>query len=424
MASGEFAYQNIPSEPKGSALYQEHLKLIDKSRLANFAGYLMPLWFSSIKDEHNAVRKAAGLFDCTHMGAIEIRGKDSQPFIDAVCTNDISTMADGQTRYAYILDAAGRVLDDIIVYRFNESKFMLVVNAANEPKIKAYLSALLTGKVVIDVDEPAKRLTYSPAVRDMRDCSTVADCRVDIALQGPRSTEILYALADGQSKKLIADLKPFYFTQTDIQNINCIISRTGYTGQRIAFELFVHPDNAPKLWQILLDKGKSYGLIPCGLGARDSLRIEAGLPLYGHELDGSYNITPFEAGYGWAVKLDKEFFIGKDIALRQSKQLVMTIARLELSGAKGIRPVRQNDAVLNEEGRCIGHIVSAAQVGDKQIALAYIEKQASNENDPIGIYYLARNQNQILQGKKENIQISEMIKSDLNGKILTRFAKF
>lgn len=102
----------------------------------------------------------------------------------------------------------------------------------------------------------------------------------------------------------------------------------------------------------------------------------------------------------------------------------MTIARLELSGAKGIRPVRQNDAVLNEEGRCIGHIVSAAQVGDKQIALAYIEKQASNENDPIGIYYLARNQNQILQGKKENIQISEMIKSDLNGKILTRFAKF
>ena len=205
-------------------------------------------------------------------------------------------------------------------------------------------------------------------VRDLRVAESKDDCRVDIALQGPKSPDVLSALIrDKQAKSQITDLQPFRFIQTDIKGMECLVSRTGYTGAKTGFELFVHPENASQLWATILQAGEPLGLLPCGLASRDSLRIEAGLPLYGHELAGKFNISPFEAGYGWAVKLKKEFFIGKAAMEQISKKYDMKIARIELPGTKGTRPVRQNDGVLDEHGRSIGWVNEEHQ--DRHVSL-------------------------------------------------------
>ena len=422
---GEFVFETPETAPIGSVLYQEHLKLTDKSHFAAFAGYLMPLWYSSISTEHKAVRETAGLFDCTHMGVLEAAGTDAAEFLNTIATNDINRLSLGCAQYSYILDAAGNVLDDIIVYRRAEDNFMVVVNAANEPKIKAYLEGLISGQVVIDTDRLDRKLPPKAVIRDMRDTKSGSDCRVDIALQGPASIDVLFTMIkEVKARQALENMKPFHFIETTVNGINCIVSRTGYTGAQIGFELFVHPAKAPQLWNALLQNGKSLGLLPCGLGARDSLRIEAGLPLYGHELDGQFGISPFEAGYGWAIKLDKEFFIGKAAIQQKAKAYNMQVARVQLPGTKGVRPVRQNDAVLDDNGRCIGQVLSCAKAGEKQIAIVYLCKDAIKENEPVGIYYLARSQNQVRQGKKQTVQIAEVLNAGLSGTVVSRFEKF
>jgi glycine hydroxymethyltransferase len=212
--------------------------------------------------------------------------------------------------------------------------------------------------------------------------------------------------------------------QAALGKFDCIIARTGYTGSKIGFELFVHPDDASKLWEKMLQKFEGHGLVPCGLGARDSLRIEAGLPLYGHELAGQFNISPFEAGYGWAVKLDKEFFIGKKPMEQIAKNYDMEVARVELPGEKGIRPVRQNDAVLNSDGECTGWVLSCAKIEEKQIALVYMSKECTEQGNPVGLYYLARSRDQLEQGRKDRVEKAEHVSPDLAGVVLSRFAKF
>ncbi|MCK4914217.1 MAG: glycine cleavage system aminomethyltransferase GcvT [Planctomycetes bacterium] len=424
-AAGEFIFELSKSEPKQSALYNEHLKLTDKSRMADFAGFMMPLWYSSISNEHKAVRCAAGLFDCTHMGVLEFAGKDAADFLNLIATNDVNTLTEGSAQYSYVIDAAGNILDDIIVYRRGKEKFMVVVNAGNEPKIKAYLAALQSGKAILDIDNPKRKLELNPAISDMKETEFGSDGRVDIALQGPASLDILLALTqDEKIKEQIKEVKPFKFTQAVIAGIDCIISRTGYTGAKISFELFVSPAKAAQLWELLLENGKSFGLEPCGLGARDSLRIEAGLPLYGHELSGDFDISPFEAGYGWAVKLQKEFFIGKNAMQQRAKDYDMQVARIKISAAAGVRPVRQNDAVLNENGKCVGWILSCAKAGENQLALAYVEKESTKENQPLGIYYLARSKRQMEDGKKQSVQKNEQLKKDIEAITVSRFEKF
>ena len=422
--TGTFLFQPPEAAPVGSALYEEHLKLTGKSHMAAFAGYLMPLWYSSIAAEHKAVRQAAGLFDCTHMGVLEVAGPDAAEFLNTIATNEVSNLNIGAARYSYILDAAGNVLDDIIIYALARERFMVVVNAANEPKIKAYLQALQSDRALIDTENPDRKLQYKPTIRDMRDPKNNADCRVDIALQGPKSIDLLSKLMDKESRASIENLKPFHLIKSQVQNIDCIIARTGYTGAKTGFELFVHPAKAPQLWSGLLQSGQSLGLLPCGLGARDSLRIEAGLPLYGHELAGEFNISPFEAGYGWAVKLKKEFFVGKAAMTAKSLTYDMMVARIELPGQKGVRPVRQNDGVLDSSGRCVGWVLSCAKVGEKQIALAYVSREGIKENDPVGIYYLARSQSQISQGRKQSVEKADSLQADITGMVVSRFAKF
>jgi glycine hydroxymethyltransferase len=388
----------------------------------------MPLWYSSIAAEHRAVREAAGLFDCTHMGVLKVSGDDAGAFLNLVATNDVATLKVGRAQYSYILDAAGNVLDDIIVYRRAESDLMVVVNAANEPKIKFYLAELLAGRVVVDAEDPerTRRATnLSPTVRDMRDTHAGGDCRVDIALQGPASVEALIKLVDDAAMgRSLSSLKGFAFIEGRIGGIDCLVSTTGYTGSETGFELFVPPAEAPKLWNLILEVGEPLGVLPCGLGARDSLRIEAGLPLYGHELDGKFGISPFEAGYGWAVKLGKGFFIGKPAMERIATTYEMQVARSELPGTRGIRPVRVDDAVLDERGACAGWVLSSAKVGEDQMALVYVDRQGAREGTTLGVHYLARSPSQVQQGRKERIDKGQTVEADLTGKVVSRFARF
>ena len=423
--SGKFVFEPPEAEPAQSALYDEHLKLTKRSHIAPFAGYLMPLWYSSISAEHAAVRNAAGLFDCTHMGVLEVSGSDATAFLDSITTNNVATLEVGRARYSYILDAAGNILDDIIIYAIAADKYMVVVNAANEPKIKAYIEALTAGKAVIDAQSPEEQLRFKPVIRDMKDPQSVLESRVDLALQGPASTHILVSLIDDSSTcEHLSALKPFRIISAQVAGLDCLVSRTGYTGAKVGFELFVHPNQAPQLWNALLAAGEKSGLLPCGLGARDSLRIEAGLPLYGHELAGDHNISPFEAGYGWAVKLQKDFFIGKPAMQQNSDTFDMNVVRIEFSGARGVRPVRQNDPVLDEKGACIGWVLSSAKAGETQVSLAFVQKDAATENDPVGLYYLARSQGQIAQGRRQNVEKQQVVEPDITGAVVSRFAKF
>ncbi len=427
ISSGQFIFEPPEAEPVGSVLYDEHLKLTAKSRMSPFAGYIMPLWYSSIAAEHRAVREAAGLFDCTHMGVLEFSGGGAEGVLNAATTNNVAKLAVGRAQYGYVLDAAGHVLDDIIVYRRGADRFMVVVNAANEPKIKAYFTELLAGRIVVEVEPHRKGFApCEPCIlRDMRDTSTGPECHVDIALQGPASLEVLAKLADDEA---IADqvgaLKSFALTEVSLGGIDCVVSTTGYTGARVAFELFVHPERAAELWSLILEAGAPLGVLPCGLGARDSLRIEAGLPLYGHELDGTFGITPFQAGYGWAVKLAKPFFVGKAPMTRAAESYDMQVARVELPATKGIRPVRPDDPVLDGQDACIGWILSSAKAEEKQYSIVYVARDAVEEGVACGIYYLARSESQVRQGRSQHVDKGQKVEADLTGTVVSRFARF
>jgi glycine hydroxymethyltransferase len=424
-SSGEFVFESRESPPAPSVLYDEHVKLTGKSHISAFAGYLMPLWYSSIAEEHKAVRERAGLFDCTHMGVLEICGADAASLLNVIATNDVDRLNIGRAQYSYLLDAAGNVLDDVIIYRLGEADFMVVVNAANEAKIKHYLHELMAGRAVVDADDSARQIKFQPTIRDMRDPQAQSDHRADIALQGPASVDVLGKLArDASVARRIADMQGFALTHERLGQIDCLIARTGYTGASVGFELFVHPDQAAALWNLILEAGGPLGILPCGLGARDSLRIEAGLPLYGHELAGKFNISPFEAGYGWAVKLDKEFFIGKAAMERVEAASEMSVCRMELSAARGVRPVRPDDPVLDAGGTCVGWLLSSAKVEAKQYALAYVATEAAQEGARLGAHYLARSPNQVQQGRRSSLDKGQRECADLAGTVVSRFAKF
>jgi glycine cleavage system aminomethyltransferase T len=259
----------------------------------------------------------------------------------------------------------------------------------------------------------------------MRDPNRPEDRRVDLALQGPASIDTLAKLTDDRSVvNRITELKSFAFVEERLAGIDCLVCRTGYTGSTVGFELFVDPEEAPRLWNLILEAGEPLGVLPCGLGARDSLRIEAGLPLYGHELDGKFDISPFEAGYGWAVKLDKDFFVGKAAMQRVAAAYSMEVARIEWPGTKGIRPIRQDDAVLNERGECVGWVLSSAKVEEKQYSLAYIDRNMAREGTSLGVCYLARSPAQVQQGRRERVEKSEKLEADLAGQVSVRFPKF
>jgi glycine hydroxymethyltransferase len=339
-------------------LHQTHIDM--GGRMVPFGGYDMPVWYSSVSEEHTAVRQTAGLFDVTHMGVFDASGPHVVNFLNMVLTNDVSSLAVGQSHYTYLLFPDGSVVDDLLLYRLAPERFMLVVNASNNDKDWAWLNAVNDGQVMVDEKRPFARNPHPITLRDLRDAQHGADCRLDIALQGPLATKILLALCDDELlANQIRSLPWAGLVQGSVGGFDLIISRTGYTGERTAYELFVYPDQAVALWQALLQVGEPMGLKPCGLAARDSTRTEAGLPLYGHELAGPLNLMPGDAGFGSYVKLWKPFFVGREAFITAETKRDQELVRFRMD-EKGVRRAEQGDPILDKRGKVVGTVTSCA----------------------------------------------------------------
>ncbi|HSJ10998.1 MAG TPA: glycine cleavage system aminomethyltransferase GcvT [Longimicrobiales bacterium] len=275
---------------KRTPLFEEHQKLGGK--IVPFAGYEMPVQYpAGIIAEHNAVRRAAGLFDVSHMGELEIRGGDALGFIQYVTTNDASKLEVGQAQYSAFCREDGGIIDDCIVYRLPDY-YMIVVNASNVDKDRDWIAQYADrfGTQVVDVSDDTGL----------------------VALQGPKAQQILERLTDAD----LDSVSYYHFTEGTVDGVPAIISRTGYTGED-GFELYLPADRTAQVWRRLLDAGSDDGLVPAGLGARDSLRLEMGYALYGNDIDDRR--TPLEAGLGWITKLDKGDFLGRDAIVAQKE---------------------------------------------------------------------------------------------------------
>lgn len=340
---------------KKTPLYEEHLKL--RGKMVDFAGWKMPVQYKGVIEEHLAVRKSAGLFDVSHMGQIEIKGPGAEVLVQDLTTNDVKKMTDGRAQYSIFCNERGTVIDDIIVYRFSSSNFMIVVNASNVAKDFAWCKA---------------HETPDTKVTDRSDEFSL------IAFQGPRAAEILAGLADIDLKTI----GTYYFKQGAVAGKNnIIIARTGYTGED-GFELFSSPKDAPVIWQALLERGKSAGVQAAGLGCRDTLRLEMKYSLYGHEITEETN--PLEAGLGWVVKLDTDDFIGRTALLEIKK---IGLAR-KLAGFKMVdRGIPRQGYPIVIEGKAEGIVTSGTMSPslDVGIGIGYVPAGKEKIGSEIGI---------------------------------------
>jgi len=368
-------------------LYEAHRRL--GARMVPFARWEMPMWYTSVLEEHRAVREAAALFDAGHMGVFEIAGPNATSFLDIVSTNYVRWLEDGRSQYSYLLDPDGRVLDDVMLYRRGPELYLMVVNAANEEKDWAWLKAANNGEVLIDRERPDLHIERPALLRNLKDPSAGSDRRIDLALQGPNSLAILQSLAREHAlKRRLGLIQRTELIEAQMCDLDLMIARTGYTGEEMGYELFVHPDQALALWELLLERGKAWGIKPAGLGARDSTRTEAGLPLYGHELAGSLEITPTEAGFAPYVKFHKPFFVGRDPYLAHNLEVKRTLIRFRVN-EKGQRKVSPGDPVVSRQGTCIGEVTSCSlDTGGFQLGLALVESRYQREGLPIGIFPL------------------------------------
>jgi glycine cleavage system T protein len=383
----EYRYKPEEKPLKKSCLYEEHMKLTKK--MAPFAGWEMPLWYTKTSDEHMAVRNSAGLFDVSHMGILEFSGDHATRFLDYVTTNYVPWPRPGQSHYSYILDPEGKVLDDIFLYRLDFERYMMVVNAVNMDKIKAWLEAVNSKEFSIDSDNLDNEIEGTITIKDLKDESAGKDMKVDISLQGPNSLKILQATADDATEKELARLKKLEFIFVKLGEIDVMVSRTGYTGEEMGYELYLHPDDAPKLWRMLLEKGEEYEIKPCGLGARDSTRTEAGFPLYGNELAGENDIDPVEAGYGSFVRFHKPFFIGRKPLFKRHLDCKRAVVRFQML-SKGIRAIRPGHPVYNLDGEDIGLVTSCTLVEGVQVGMALIDSKYAKEEEHINVSLLSQ----------------------------------
>jgi len=381
-----FEWQPPEGPPKKTCLFAEHEKLCKPNHLVAFAGWKMPVMYSGILDEHQAVRTRAGLFDVSHMGLLDFTGPFAERFLDLVTTNYVPTLLPGQAHYSYLLAHDGRCIDDVIVYRLDHEKFMMVVNAANADEDEAWLRAVADGEVLLDPKNPRARATGKVSIRNLRDPDCGPDCRVDLAFQGPEAVKMMTELAESRTLILgIERLRKFELASGRLAGIDLLIARTGYTGEDVGFEIFVHPEKAPELWNTLLEAGRAHGVVPAGLGARDSLRTEAGFPLHGHELAGPHRVTPLESGYGSYVKLHKPFFAGRAAMLEGHKNRKRSVIRFEVD-EKGGKVLRAGTPVMaGRKNEYAGVVTSATVTGSRQVGLAIVEAKFAKEGNKIQV---------------------------------------
>lgn len=314
------------------------------ARLVDFAGWEMPVEYAGLMAEHRAVRTAAGLFDVSHMGEVHVRGAGAEAFLQRLTPNDVTQLTPGRAHYSALLTERGTYVDDLLVYRLAADEFLVVVNASNADKDFAWMESHLAGDDV--------------------ELENACDRYALLALQGPRAVEILAGLTAAD----LAAIKYYRFAQGEVAGRPALLSRTGYTGED-GFELYVAPEHAASLWRTLLEAGHDRGLEPAGLGARDTLRLEAAMALYGHEIDD--NTTPWEAGLDWTVKLDAGDFIGRAALVEQKERgVARRLVGFEIEG-RGI--ARQGHHVV-AGGENVGAVTSGtwSPTFEKAIGLAYV----------------------------------------------------
>jgi aminomethyltransferase len=336
-------------------LFSQHQAL--GGRIVPFAGYELPVQYSGVTEEHNAVRRAAGLFDVSHMGELTLDGPGAVGALDHIVTGSIGKLAIGRAQYTVACNDAGTILDDLIVYRLGEQAFLVVCNASNREKIAAHFA-----------QHAAPRCTYADR----------SDEFALLALQGPAALAITAQLGGAE----LSALPRFGVARAQVASVSVIAARTGYTGED-GFELFCAPSDAPRLFGALLETGKPLGLLPIGLGARDTLRLEARLMLYGNDIDET--TTPYDAGIGYTVALDKPDFIGKAaLAAAKAQGPSRRLVGLEMIG-RGI--ARHGYPVLDAAGQSVGQVTSGGpglSIG-KNIALAYVPSALAHAGTALAV---------------------------------------
>lgn len=316
------------TELRRTPLHDVHVAL--GARMVPFAGYEMPVQYGSIIDEHRTVRSAVGLFDLSHMGEIELRGEEAVAFLRYALVSDPGSLEVGQAQYSMLCQADGGIIDDLICYRLDDDRFWIVCNAANRAAVLGQLTALLA------------RGDFGTELEDRSDRTAL------IAPQGPRAAALLRELTDLP----LDDIANYHATRGVVAGTDCLVARTGYTGED-GFELFCDTRRARDLWHAVSDAGAAHGLRPCGLGARDTLRLEAGMPLYGNELDRETN--PFEANLGRVVKLEKGEFVGR-AALRAVQQAGPARKLIGLQMVDNAIP--RAGYRVTADGDSVGHVTS------------------------------------------------------------------
>lgn len=340
---------------KKTKFYSIHEEL--GAKIVDFAGYKMPVQYESIIAEHLSVRNSVGVFDVSHMGEVVISGKDASDFINYITTNNVSKLVDGKVQYSAMCYEDGGIVDDLLVYRINENKFILVINASNIDKDIEWIES----NNKFDVEVVNESDSYSL-----------------LAVQGPHSKSVIQKIC---SQDL--DLEFYSFFETEISGIQAIVSRTGYTGE-LGYEIYFKCDEAEArvTWEAIFDAGQEYDIKPAGLAARDSLRLEMGYCLYGNEIDKSTN--PIEAGLGWITKLKKGDFIGRDAILKVKEE----------GPARKLTPLilqeksfPRKDYPVSKDGVTIGRVTSGtvSPVLEQPIALAYIDSDIAKEGNGVSV---------------------------------------
>jgi aminomethyltransferase len=290
------------------ALFKTPLNAVHRAssaKMVDFGGWDMPVEYKGVLDEHRAVRQDAGLFDVSHMGEIEIRGRQALDLVQYVTVNDASKLKIGQAQYSALLYEHGGFVDDILVHKVADDHYFLCVNASNQDK---------------DYEHIRAHNRFAAAV------ANAGDQYAQLALQGPRATAVLRKLTDAD----LPSVKRYHFLDGTVSGTGARIARTGYTGED-GWEIYIAPEQAERLWREILEAGREFAIQPCGLGARNTLRLEAAMPLYGHEIDAT--ITPWEAGLDWIVKLDKIGFLGREALVRQKERgITRKLAGFEVTG--------------------------------------------------------------------------------------------
>ena len=344
---------------KSTPLNSIHRKL--GGRMVEFGGWDMPVQYAAgTVEEHVRTRKHAGLFDVSHMGEVDVRGPDAVAFVNGLVSNDASKLVDEQAQYSALTTPEGTVIDDLLVYRFAEDHLLLVVNAGTTDKDWDWISSHRENEDI--------------------ELRNVSDNYCQIALQGPDALGILQKL----TRLPLSEVKYYHFREGEVDGVPAIVSRTGYTGED-GFEVYASPDKAEQLWNRTLDAGNfgaDDGVLPCGLAARNTLRLEAGMCLYGHEIDET--TTLLEANLGWITKLNKRDFIGRDRLLAQKQEGIgRKLVGFEVTD-RGIARDAQDVLI---DGQCVGRVTSGSPAPflKKNIGMAYVPVEFANEGRAIEI---------------------------------------